>query len=134
MTPPPDKNPTLLWDTRENVRHSIRVKCDNAGLTLHEKEIITACIRQESNFNPKAVGKQNSNGTTDYGLCQYNNGKNKKGVPYWIGPGAVFRDTEEVLNSPEKNVDVMIQYFKYGQISLWSSYSTGAYLKWMPPS
>jgi len=125
------KPEVLLWDTPERARHSARVMCDNAGLTVAEKNVITACIKQESDFMPRAIGKPNSNGTRDYGLCQYNDGKNKKGQAYWIGAGAVFRDIEEVLNDPEKNVRVMISEFKRGNIKYWASYSTGAYKKWL---
>ena len=129
----PETEPeTLKWDTPQNVRHSVRVMCDNAGLSVEAKNIITACIKQESNFIPKAVGKTNSNGTTDYGLCQYNNGRNRKtGAYYWIGPGADFANIAEVLNDPEKNVRIMIREYKKGNIKLWSSYSTGAYKRWL---
>lgn len=120
-----------LWDTKENSRHSVRVICDEEGLTVQEKNIICACIQQESQFNPKAIGKPNFNGTKDYGLCQYNDGKNKKGQAYWIGPGAVFKDINEVLNNPEKNVRIMVQQYKAGNIKYWASYSTGAYKKWL---
>lgn len=120
---------TYLWDTPDNVRHSIRVLCDETGLNLTDKNIITACIKQESGFNPKAIGAPNTNGTTDYGLCQYNNGHNRLGVPFWIGPGATFASIEEVLNDPEKNVRVMINALQHGRLHLWSSYSTGAYKK-----
>lgn len=122
----------LKWDNPKDARHSVRVMCDEAGLTVAEKNIITACIFQESAFNPKAIGKPNKNGTIDRGLCQYNDGKNKKGQAYWIGEGADFKDIEEVLNDPEKNVRVMIREFKAGHIKWWSSFSTGAYLKFMP--
>lgn len=121
----------LKWDTPEHVRHSIRVMCDEAGLSFYWKNVITACIYQESNFNPRAIGKTNKNGTTDYGLCQYNNGKNKQGQAYWIGSGAAFTSIEEVLNSPEKNVRVMIEQFKAGNLHLWASFSTDAYLRWL---
>lgn len=121
----------LKWDTPANVRHSVRVMCDEAGLSLAAKNIITACIQQESQFNTKAIGQPNRNGTIDYGLCQYNNGRNARGVPYWIGPGADFASIEEVLNDPEKNVRVMIREYKKGNIRYWSSYSTGAYKKWL---
>lgn len=139
MPPTPQPEPILtvpeapkyLWDTKESARHSIRVICDEEGLNVTDKNVICACIQQESNFNPKAVGKPNSNGTIDYGLCQFNNGHNKSGVPFWIGPGATFSSIEEVLNNPEKNVRVMIDEFKHGRLSLWSSYSTGAYKKFL---
>jgi hypothetical protein len=130
-TVPPAPASKYDWSNPTAVRHSIRVMCDENQLTLEAKNILTACIQQESRFNPKAISKPNSNGTTDYGLCQYNDGKNAKGVPYWIGKGAAFKDIDEVLNDPEKNVRVMIQMMKAGKINLWSSYATGAYKKWL---
>jgi hypothetical protein len=123
--------PKYRWDGPLHVRHSVRLICDEEGLSLEAKNIITACIQQESQFNPKAIGKPNKDGTIDYGLCQYNNGRNKKGVPYWIGPGADFASVEEVLNDPEKNVRVMIREYKAGHIKWWASYSTGAYKKYL---
>lgn len=121
----------LKWDTKENARHSARVIMDEYKLRWAEKDLLCACIEQESGFNPKARGKPNRDGTSDFGLCQYNNGKNKAGVPYWIGPGADFADVEEVLNDPEKNVRIMVREYKKGNLKWWSSYSTGAYKKWL---
>lgn len=126
------KKEKYLWDNPENVRHSCRVIMDEYGLKWAEKDLLCACIQQESGFNPKAKGKLNKNGTQDFGLCQYNNGKNGQGIPYWIGQGADFKDVDEVLNSPEKNVRIMIREYRKGNLKWWSSYSTGAYLKYMP--
>ena len=132
LIPKPPVPSVLLWDNPVNCRHSVRVMCDNAGLSHYDKEVITACIKQESNFNPKAVGTPNSNGTIDYGICQFNDGHNANGVPLWIGPGARFASIDEVLNNPEKCVAEMIAQYKLGHIIWWSSYSTKAYLKFMP--
>lgn len=123
----------LLWDTPEHVRHSVRVMCDNANFWVKDKNDLTACVYQESQFDPEAKGKVNSDGTRDYGLCQYNTGKNAKGVPYWIGAGAAFASIEEVLSDPEKNVRIMISEWKSGEAGKrqWASYSTGAYRKWL---
>lgn len=129
----------LLWDTPIHVRHSVRVMCDNAGLTyshmydpvVSDKNILCGCIQQESQFNPKAEGKINNNGTKDFGLAQFNNGKNASGTPLWIGPGADFASIEEVLNDPEKNIRIMIREFKAGHANYWSSFKTGAYKQWL---
>lgn len=121
----------LLWDNPLNVRHSIRLMCDAANLPYDQKNDLCACIQQESQFNIKAIGKVNRDGTQDFGLAQFNNGKNKLGEPYWIGPGADFANAEEVLNDPEKNVRVMIREFKAGHQNYWSSYKTGAYKQWL---
>ncbi len=124
----------LPWENKvgsANNRHNVRVKCDLAGLDLKGKNIITACIEQESDFYPLAEGKINLNGTHDWGICQFNDG-HLHGVPLWIGSGAAFSSVQEVLSNPGKCVDVMIEEYKAGHIGWWSSYHTGAYLKFMP--
>lgn len=123
------------WSTPTAVRHSIRVICDEEKLDWDQKEIQTACIYQESRFNPRAIGEPNRNGTRDWGLCQYNDGL-YEGKPIWIGHGAPFKDTQEVLDNPEKNVRVMARYYKtHGNLAPWSSYSFPkghpAYLQWL---
>jgi len=140
VPPPIETKQSLKWDTPADARHSARVIMDEMGLTgvvdrktgLKAKDLLTACIMQESGFNPKAIGRTNFDGTRDYGLAQFNTGKNKRtGQPYWIGPGAAFKDIEEVLNNPEKNVRIMVNEYKRGNLRLWASYSTGAYKKWI---
>ena len=122
---------TYFWGTKKDTRHSIRVICDEMGLTVADKNLICACIQQESGFKPLAIGPKNKNGTTDYGLAQFNDGKNKKGQAYWIGKGADFKDIGEVLTNPEKNVRIMIREFKKGNLKYWASYTSGAYKKWL---
>lgn len=111
--------PKLLWDTPKEAFHSTRVMCDNAGLTYDIKNEICYTIYRESEFKIGAIGKPNSNGTRDYGICQFNDGKNAKGIPFWIGEGATFKDINEVLTNPEKCVTVMIQTYKAGHIGWW---------------
>jgi len=138
--------PTVyLWDTPLNARHSVRVLCDELGLPTDRtvnvdgkmympKDIICACIQQESRFDPKVIGEPNSNGTTDWGICQFNDGTylvNGVQEPIWIGPGADFPDTQFVLDNPEKCVRVMIREYKAGHISKWSSYKFGAFKQWL---
>lgn len=125
-------SPTVYaWDTQPHARHSTRLICDEMGLSVEKKNRLCACIFQESSFKPNAIGKPNRNGTVDYGLCQYNNGT-IRGVPLWIGPGAAFKDANEVLTSPEKNVRIMIKTVEAGHWNWWSSFSTGAYKQWLP--
>lgn len=130
--PPAPEKPKYDWSTPEKVSKTVRIMCDEAGLTVTEKDTIWACVKQESQFIPRAIGKINYNGTKDYGLCQFNDGKNKQGIPYWIGPGADFKDIEEVLSNPEKNMRVMLREFKRGNLKWWASFSTGAYKKHLP--
>src|ERR1035437_3694696 len=127
VQPTPAPISPLLWDTPLNARHSVRVMCDNAGMAIADKNILCACVEQESGFLPGAIGKPNSNGTRDWGICQFNDGKNASGVPFWIGPGAYFTSTDEVLSNPEKCVGEMIAQYKLGHISWWASYTSGEY-------
>ncbi len=121
-TPEPYK-----WDTTANSRHSVRVICDEMGLTLTEKNIITACIQQESNFNNKAIGRNMKDGkllSTDWGLVQIND--------YWhVGPGKRWASVAQIINNPDKAVKWMIQMYKQGQLKMWVSYSSGAYKKFL---
>lgn len=109
----------LLWDTPRQAWHSVRVMCDSAELPYELKNEICYTIYNESEFKKGAIGKPNKNGSRDYGICQYNTGKNAKGIPFWIGEGATFKDIDEVLNNPEKCVRVMIQTVKAGNIRWW---------------
>lgn len=136
--PTPAPTTTLLFDTVQNSRHSIRVMCDNNGLSLYNKNVITACIEQESGFkNLKADGTpmihENFSRitgkllSTDWGICQIND------TPKWhIGPGLYFSSINDVTAHPEKAVQYMITMLKAGKINLWDSYVSGAYLKYMP--
>lgn len=126
----------LLWDTPQNVRHSVRVMCDNAGLTdahtydpvVTDKNILCACVEQESGFNTKAIHHNVSDTgvvlSSDYGICQVND--------FWhIGTGKDFPTVGYVLDNPEACVAWMIEEFKKGNAKLWSSFTTGAYKKWL---
>ncbi len=130
----PNPDTLLPWDNLPGSvanRHNVRVLCDLAGLTLHSKNVITACIHEESNFETKVEGRVNSNGSHDWGICQFNDGT-LHGVPLWIGPGAAFESVEEVLSNPQKCVELMINEYKAGHINWWMSFSTGAYRQYMP--
>lgn len=122
---------TPLWDTPEKARHSVRVICDEEGLSVKDKNILTACVQVESGFDPQAIGKHNSNGTRDWGISQFNDGKNAQGVPYWIGEGAAFSSTDEVLNNPEKCIRLMCKMWLARKQYLWSSFQSGAYKKYL---
>lgn len=119
-----------LWDTKENARHSVRLICDEEKLSLADKNLICAVIQAESEFDNTKFHK-NTNGTTDWGICMFNDGKNKNGVPYWIGNGAIFSSVDEVKNNPEKAVRVMVKEFKKGNLKYWVSYTNKAYLKFL---
>lgn len=119
-----------LWDTIENAHHSVRVICDEQGLSWNEKNLIAAVIGAESGYNAR-ITNNNSNGTTDWGICQINDGKNKQGVPFWIGPGAYFASIDEVLSIPEKSVRFMIKQYRAGNLGYWYGYTNGSYKKYL---
>lgn len=117
-----------LWDTPEHAYHSVRVLCDEARLTLEQKNVICACIYQESGFKNGAINHNtDSHGhirSTDWGIIQIND-------HYHIGPGKDFPSVEYVLQRPEIVVAWMIGLFKAGKLNLWVSYSSGAYKAWL---
>lgn len=116
------------WDTPEHGRYSVRVICDEEGLNVNLKNILTACVQVESNFNPKAVHyNKNSEGhitSTDYGICQIND-------YFQIGPGKPFPSSQYVLDNPETSVRWMAKMFQAGKMKLWSSYTNGSYKKYL---
>lgn len=109
-TPEPKYN----WDNPQNVRKSIRIICDEEGLTLKQKNEITETINCESGFKTNAVNK-NTNGTSDYGIIQANS--------YWyIGKGKPIPSIEVALNDPTFCVRIMARAFKNGRAKDWICY------------
>jgi len=121
----------LDWSTQKGAWHNVRVLCDKAGLTLEQKNLICACIYQESQFlNTAQHANEDAHGdvtSTDYGLCQIND-------HYHIGPGKDFPSVAYVLANPQDAVEFMIDMYKAGKLNLWSSYSLGAYKRWLSTS
>jgi hypothetical protein len=125
---PPSQPTTYFWDTKDNARHSVRVICDETGLPLNDKNILTACVQVESDFDPNAIhhnrdidGKITS---TDYGIAQINDF-------FHIGPGKDFPSVQFVLENPEACIRWMAKMWKAGKQSLWTSFSTGAYKQYL---
>ena len=138
-TPTPTPTPTIqhssAWadypsDLKLGLIQLVRSICGEMGITDPMVQTMICIIQAESGFNPFAINK-NANGTTDYGLCMFNDGKNAQGVPYWIGEGAEFSSPEEVLNNPEKCIRVMAKVILHGGIHNWSSYNNGGYKYWL---
>lgn len=123
------------WSLPANAKHNVRVLCDLSGLSYTDKNIVTACVQQESQFynylpNGNPVKHENLSATgalesTDWGICQVND-------YFHIGPGKDFPSVEYVMANPQVMVQWMIDCTKAGKLSMWSSYSTGAYKKWLP--
>lgn len=127
----------LSWADPKGAYKLTRIMCDEMGLTKRQKDILCACIFQESRFmnrypNGKPVINQNKkNGqvwSTDYGIIQVND--------YWhIGPGKTFPSVAYVMDNPDKMVRWMVREMKRtGRLQPWSSYVSGAYKQWLSPS
>ncbi len=118
------------WSKPSQVYHATRILCDEAGLTVDEKNLICACIYQESQFHNSATNhNKNAQGvtlSTDWGLCQIND-------HYHIGAHKDFPSVDYVLQNPDKVVQWMISMYKHGLLKQWVSYSSGAYKKWLIP-
>lgn len=124
---------TLLWDTPKRAWHSVRVLCDDAGLTYDQKNILCACIFQESRFSIHAVGRNKDPKTgkvwsTDWSIVQVNDTQG-----WHIGEGLRFPSVQYVLDNPEECVKWMIGVMKTtGKLKPWSSYTSKAYAQWLP--
>lgn len=122
------------WSARSNARHNVRAICDLVGLTLEQKNILTACVDDESGFltNPRPNRNKLSNGTiwsTDWGIVQVND--------YWnIGPYKPFPSVQYVLDNPAACVRWMAEYYKTnGNLGVgssgWASYTSGVYKNYL---
>jgi hypothetical protein len=121
--------PAYAWHDYLSSKHSVRVICDEEGLTVAEKNLICACIQQESNFdNDAKCFNKDANGkvlSVDVGIVQVNS-------YYHCGPGKDFPSTEYVIANPEKAVRWMIHMYRHGLLKQWVSFSSGAYKKYLP--
>jgi hypothetical protein len=117
------------WSIPANARHNVRVLCDLAGLTLYSKNVVTACIEVESGFHLHAKNEnkdvEGRITSSDWGIVQVND-------YFHIGAGKDFPSVDYVLTHPQQCVEWMIKMMKEGHINLWSSYTSGAYRKFMP--
>lgn len=111
----------------ENNRHNVRVLCDLEGLTYQQKEVLTACVKVESDFDTGAVHRnyiirdgKRILASTDSGICQWND--------YYHGTEIT---PEQALNDPEFAVRLMCRYWLANRESEWVSYSSGAYKKYL---
>lgn len=119
--------PKFLWDTKANVKHSIRVICDEMGMTYEQKDTMCATIQGESGFLLTAKNENKRNGitvSTDWGLCQIND-------YYHIGEGKSFPSVDYVVNNPEAVVRWMGQQWLAGRRNWWIAYKSGAYRKYL---
>lgn len=129
-------NPDILgtdWSDPLVAQHNVRVLCDLEGLAYSQKEILTACVKIESDFKIlaehinyafTATGVRYI-ASTDFGIVQVND--------YWhIGSGKDFPSSAYVLANPELCVRWMCVYYKtHGNLNAWVSYTSGAYKQWL---
>lgn len=133
--PMPETTPSVdtltPWISPQSNYHNTRVLCDLAGLSVDEKNLICACVFQESRFNIDAINhNKDSHGnilSTDYSLIQVNDF-------YHIGAGKDFPSVSYVLANPDKQVEWMIHMYKIGLLKQWVSFSSRAYKQWLLPS
>jgi len=132
-TPPitPQNAPTEVlppkydWSTPDTVRQSIRVICDEEGLTVKQKNNLSATVHCESGYknliHPNMVNGKVS--TTDFGYFMIND--------WWhIGPGKDFPSTDYVMNNPEVVCRWMCRQWKAGNAKAWVCFSKGLYLNY----
>lgn len=128
--PMPVPPKTVNWSKPSEAYHATRVLCDEAGLTVDEKNLICACLYQESQFHNSAINRnKNAAGTvlsTDWGLAQVND-------HYHIGPHKDFPTVDYVVQNPAEVIKWMISMYQHGLLKQWVSFSSGAYKKWLLP-
>lgn len=128
LSPKPTPMPeTLLWDTVANIRHSVRVICDQEGLTVKQKNELCATVQAESGFKLTAKLENKKNGktwSTDWGLAQIND-------HYHIGPGKSFPSVDFVLNNPEAVIRWMCKMWLQGHADWWVAWKSGAFRKYL---
>lgn len=126
----PVETPMYDWSTVEKARHSVRLICDEEGLTTIQKNQLCATVGAESGWQsyylagPKKgqpVTLDNyKNGhvwSTDYGISQINS-------YYWIGPGKQFPSAQYVLDNPEACIRWMCKCWKQGKGTMWVAFKT----------
>lgn len=140
LTTAPDLDAILPnWHDQATARHNVRAICDLTGLTLEQKNILSACVYQESQFlnwhadstpviHPNYAFHQDGTkytASTDYGIVQVND--------YWhIGGGKDFVSVDYVMSNPELCVRWMARYYKqHGHLNAWCSFTSGAYKQWL---
>lgn len=135
MNQDPEPVPVLLWDTHENCRHSVRVICDEEGLTTDQKNDFSSTIHCESGYDNtiimlncekgfvrSGVYNQSIHGailSKDIGICQINT--------HWhIGPNKDFPSEYYVLHNIEAIVRWSARVFKISP-KTWVCYSKGLF-------
>src|SRR3990167_1581537 len=124
-----EEPPKLKWKFPSDARHSVRVLCDELGLTVAEKNLICQVIQCESGFRTDAKNEnKDKNGkilSTDWGICQMND-------HWYIGKNRPIATIREAIENPEKCVRIMIKRYKEGGLRDWVCYLKGMYKNYKP--
>ena len=124
---PPVVEPKYDWSTQEKARHSVRVICDEEGLSVKDKNELCATVGGESGWKPRQKSlKPNFDGTHDHGIIQLNE-------KYWIGEGKLYPNIEAVYNDPEGCIRWMCRQWNGGNKEWWYAFKNGSYKKYMNP-
>lgn len=114
------------WSTQEKARYSVRMICDEEGLSVKDKNDLCATVGAESGWKPRQRSlKANFDGTYDHGIIQLNE-------KYWIGEGKLYPNIEAVYNDPEGCIRWMCRNWKRNK-NWWYAYKNGSYLRYMNP-
>ena len=84
-----------------------------------DEQVLCAVIEAESSWNPNAK-LVNNNGTTDWGICQFND--------YWY---KALITPEQALNNPEFAIELMAKQFQKGREKDWIAYKSNSYKKFL---
>lgn len=115
--------PKYDWSTPEKAKHSVRVICDEEGLTLEQKNTLCATVGGESGWNNKAINHNKKNGkivSTDHGVAQINS-------YYHIGVGKSFPSVAYVYENPDEVIRWMCKQWKLGNRNWWIAYKNSSY-------
>lgn len=122
--PAPLPAPKYNWSTPELARHSLRIICDEEGLTVEQKNLMSQVVHCESGYHPNAKHPNLLSGkvvSTDFGICQWNDYYHSKEI-----------SPSDAQHDPEKAVRLMCRYVRQGRITQWVCYSSGLYRKYEP--
>jgi len=102
---------------------SVRIICDEEGLSVKDKNDLCATVGAESGWKTNAKLENKSNGkvwSSDWGIAQIND-------HYHIGVGKSFPSVDYVLNNPEAVIRWMCKQWKAGNKNWWVTYKNGSY-------
>ena len=86
----------------------------NNSIPQEDAKTLSCIMKEESNFNPKAINKTlNKNGTKDYGLFQINE--------IWLES---CKETPEGLLEARRNIKCAAFIYHQQGLTAWSTYGT----------